>query len=90
MACGILDNPDVGFGEAEQMWIGHSTWRYTRRFAWDPAATAEDRTDLVADGLDTLATVRLNGAEIATTANQHIVTAGTYQNVLSRARTSLR
>lgn len=72
MAAGLLENPDIGFGEAEQEWIGHSTWRYTRKFTWDPSRFSGARTDLVADGLDTIATVRLNGQEIAQTSNQHI------------------
>jgi beta-mannosidase len=72
MASGLLDDPDIGFGEAEQMWIGHSTWRYTRSFTWDPAGVPGARTELVADGLDTFAAVRLNGSEIANTTNQHI------------------
>ncbi|HSP52964.1 MAG TPA: glycoside hydrolase family 2 protein [Cryobacterium sp.] len=72
MAAGLLDNPDIGFGEAEQMWIGNSTWRYRRSFIWDPAQLTGARTDLVAEGLDTFATVSLNGQEIAHTTNQHI------------------
>lgn len=72
MAAGLLENPDIAFGETEQMWIGHSTWRYTRRFMWDPSRLSGERTDLVADGLDTFAAVLLNGQEIAHTTNQHI------------------
>lgn len=71
LSAGLLEDPDVGLREADQMWIGHSQWTYTRHFAWDGEAVGE-RTELVADGLDTFATVRLNGHEVAVTADQHI------------------
>ncbi|KNC18399.1 beta-mannosidase [Arthrobacter sp. RIT-PI-e] len=70
LAAGLLEDPDVGLREADQLWIGHSRWTYARRFDWD--GTAAERTELVADGLDTFATVRLNGQEVAVTADQHI------------------
>ncbi|PPB49285.1 beta-mannosidase [Arthrobacter pityocampae] len=70
LAAGLLEDPDIGLREADQMWIGHSQWTYSRTFIWD--GTSGERTDLVADGLDTFATVRLNGHEVAVTADQHI------------------
>ena len=70
MRAGLLDNPDVGFGELEQAWIGHSTWRYRREFEW--SFTSAMKTELVADGLDTVAEVALNGVTIARTIDQHI------------------
>ena len=80
MAAGLLSDPDAGFGELEQYWIGHSSWTYSRTFTWnapqyaphDGAPRTGIRTDLVADGLDTFAVVRLNGREIARTADQHV------------------
>ncbi|TKV29219.1 beta-mannosidase [Arthrobacter sp. NamB2] len=71
LAAGLLEDPDVGLREADQMWIGHSQWTYSRRFEWNGDLSG-DRIELVADGLDTFATVRLNGHEIAVTADQHI------------------
>lgn len=71
MAAGLLDDPDVGLREADQMWIGHSQWTYARHFAWD-GTIAGERIELVAEGLDTFATVTLNGHEVAMTADQHI------------------
>lgn len=71
LTAGLFEDPDVGLREADQMWIGHSMWKYSRRFTWDGKLQG-DRTDLVAEGLDTFATVYLNGHEIAQTADQHI------------------
>lgn len=69
MRAGELSNPDVGFGEADQAWIGHSQWSYARSFEWVTRAGA---VELVADGLDTVAEVFLNGRSVARTADQHI------------------
>jgi beta-mannosidase len=71
LAAGLLEDPDVGLREADQMWIGHSQWIYSRHFDWNGTPSG-DRIELVADGLDTFATVRLNGHEVAVTADQHI------------------
>jgi len=69
LRAGLIPDPFDGDGEAETQWIGDTVWRYRRTFAW--AAPDETRHDLVADGLDTLATIELNGVVVATTANQH-------------------
>lgn len=71
MAAGLLNDPDVGLREAEQMWIGMSQWRYARTFLWNGGREGA-RVELVAEGLDTLATILLNGEEVARTDDQHI------------------
>ncbi|MBT2501123.1 glycoside hydrolase family 2 protein [Curtobacterium sp. ISL-83] len=69
LAAGIIDDPFDGDNEALLAWIGYCEWQYRTTFTW----TAGDavRHDLVADGLDTAATITLNGHEVARTANQH-------------------
>ncbi len=70
LAGGLIDEPFDGGNEAAQQWIGDTVWRFTREFDWAPGHD-DERHDLVALGLDTLATVALNGAVVAQTANQH-------------------
>jgi beta-mannosidase len=66
---GLIADPFDGDNEAAQQWIGDTAWRYESRFEWhDDGST---RHDLVAYGLDTVATVTLNGREVARTENQH-------------------
>ena len=80
MANGLLDDPDVGLRESDQLWIGHASWRYSRMFtipADSPAlshasGSGSSITHLVADGLDTVASVTLNGTLVAHTIDQHI------------------
>ena len=63
---------EAGLGEGREgaSWHRGATWRFTTHFAATPATPGE-RVDLVLDGLDTAATVFLNGAEVGRTANMH-------------------
>jgi beta-mannosidase len=69
LAAGLIDEPFDADNEAAQQWIGSTVWRFARTFTWTPDGAA--RHDLVAQGLDTLATVVLNGTVVAQTANQN-------------------
>ena len=70
LAAGLLADPDSGWGELAQTWVGHSRWTYRRHFSWTPAPGA--RTDLVADGLDAVAEVYVNGQHIGAARDQHL------------------
>jgi beta-mannosidase len=65
----LIEDPFDGDNETVQQWIGDTDWRYTTSFTWSPTTAA--RTDLVAYGLDTVATVELNGVEVGRTQNMH-------------------
>jgi beta-mannosidase len=70
LAAGLIADPFDGVNERLLSWIGRATWQYSATFAG--AALAEgERFDLVCDGLDTIATIVVNGAEIGRTYNQH-------------------
>ncbi|ROP65570.1 glycosyl hydrolase 2 galactose-binding domain-containing protein [Curtobacterium sp. ZW137] len=69
LRAGLILDPFDGDNEAATQWIGDTVWRYRRTFDW--AAPDAERHDLVAEGLDTLATIEVNGIVVATTANQH-------------------
>jgi beta-mannosidase len=69
LAAGSIPDPFDGDNETLLQWIGRTDWRYRLAFDWQPGGEA--RHDLVAEGLDTFATVELNGTEIARTANMH-------------------
>ncbi|MHC6228749.1 glycoside hydrolase family 2 protein [Arthrobacter sp. MMS24-T111] len=66
---GRIADPYVGQNEELQHWVGRSEWEYATTFTHDPADSR--RTELVFDGLDTVAVVRVNGQEVARTFNQH-------------------
>jgi beta-mannosidase len=70
---GLIPDPYLDENEAEVGWIGFVDWRYETVLelsASDLPADGE-RLDLVAEGLDTLATVEVNGHVVGRTANQH-------------------
>lgn len=69
LRAGLIADPFDGDNEAAQQWIGSTVWRYERTFEWTPGG--DERYDLVADGLDTLATISVNGTVVALTRNQH-------------------
>jgi beta-mannosidase len=70
LAAGHLADPDVGLGEPAQDWVGRSQWSYHRSFEFTPVPGA--RTDLVADGLDTVAEVYVNGRHVGAARDQHL------------------
>lgn len=69
LAAGAIGDPFYRDNEKKQMWIGDSDWIYERSFSLDKDALAHDRLLLHCDGLDTLATVVLNGRTVAKTDN---------------------
>jgi beta-mannosidase len=69
LAAGLIPDPYLDANEAGLRWIWRTNWQYETTFAW--SGDDADRTDLVCDGLDTVATVELNGTTVATTQNMH-------------------
>ena len=61
MAAGLVPDPFLGSNEGAIQWVGLSDWQYRSRFKVDAATLKRSRVELVFDGLDTLAEVRLNG-----------------------------
>lgn len=66
---GLIPDPVVGFNELEVQWIGMTDWEYRLRFDADGAIFEHERIELVCDGLDTIAELRLNGVTIGSAAN---------------------
>ncbi|MFG1709911.1 glycoside hydrolase family 2 protein [Nonomuraea sp. M3C6] len=69
LAAGLIDDPYLDDNEDRLAWIGRTEWTYRTTFTWSP--DEHERTDLVCEGLDTVATLTLNGIRLASTANQH-------------------
>ena len=69
LAAGIIEDPYLDDQERLQSWIGRTDWEYRTRFAW--SSEGHERHDLVFEGVDTVAEIRLNGTVVATTANMH-------------------
>lgn len=74
LAAGLIADPYLDDNEALLAWIGQCDWRYETTFEWAPRVSTGSTggaAELVFEGLDTVATVRLNGEVIAETRNMH-------------------
>ncbi|MBZ0306389.1 MAG: glycoside hydrolase family 2 protein, partial [Anaerolineae bacterium] len=71
LANGLLEDPFYRDNELRQMWVGETDWRYSRAFSVSPDLLAHNRVLLRCHGLDTIATLHLNGAQIGYADNMH-------------------
>ncbi|WP_149546959.1 glycoside hydrolase family 2 protein [Streptomyces marokkonensis] len=69
MAAGLIPDPFLGRNEAEVAWVGRRDWTYETELRAGPGAY--EQTDLVFDGLDTVAEVLLDGRPLGRTRNMH-------------------
>lgn len=69
MANDMLDDPFYRDNEAGMQWIGETDWIYRRTFEVSRDFTRLKQVILRCEGLDTLASIRLNGIKIAQTDN---------------------
>ncbi|HKW23834.1 MAG TPA: glycoside hydrolase family 2 protein [Ktedonobacterales bacterium] len=72
LALGLIPDPFQSLNEAAVQWVGESDWLYCCRFSWSPEDTAHGETTLCFGGLDTFATVWLNGQKILASDNMFL------------------
>jgi beta-mannosidase len=70
LAAELIPDPYVDSNESALVWMHRADWRYDLRLEM-PSAVVDERVDLVFDGLDTVATIELDGTVVGRTANQH-------------------
>ena len=66
-----IPDPHIGQNELDIQWVGETSWEYFTHFEC-PHITAPVKPVLVFDGLDTFATVYLNGHEILNSDNMFL------------------
>jgi beta-mannosidase len=76
LAAGLIPDPYLDDNERRLGWIGRTDWIYEARFDWASEGDGggdggDERVDLECEGLDTVATITLNDAEVGRTANMH-------------------
>lgn len=67
----LIPDPFIGKNETKVQWVGETTWVYKTIFNC-PVLQPGARADLVFQGLDTIATVNLNGTKILQTDNMFV------------------
>jgi len=71
LAQGVIPDPLVERNEDLVQWIGEGDWRYRCRFTASPELLAHERVELYCEGLDTVATVEVNGRSVGRAQNMH-------------------
>lgn len=66
---GVIPDPFAGDNELRVAWVAETDWLYKRSFHAGSELLGHDRVLLECEGLDTPATVRLNGEVVANTDN---------------------
>ncbi len=72
LAADLIADPFYRMNESLVEWVEGITWLYRRTFVVPVAMLRADRVVLAAEGLDTYATIRCNGAEVGRTANMFV------------------
>ncbi len=68
---GLIPDPFIGKNELDVQWIGEAQWVYKTTFSSQPVPEGSKAT-LAFDGLDTFATVELNGSKILESDNMFL------------------
>ena len=69
LAAGLIPDPYLDDNEALLSWIGVTDWRYATTFSW--SSVDADQIELVFEGLDTIASIELNGHQVGHARNMH-------------------
>ncbi len=72
LAANAIEDPYYDRNELKTQWIGESDWSYKTTFTVNESLLASDVVELVCDGLDTIASITLNGQHVADTENMHV------------------
>jgi len=65
----VIDDPFVGHNDMKCRWVEDKEWWYRTRFTWDGEPEDGEVAELLFEGLDTFATVYLNGLELGRAEN---------------------
>jgi beta-mannosidase len=72
MAAGVIPDPFFGLSYERCLWVEEKEWWYRTTFVPQRDELLGKRVELVFEGLDTFATVFLNGEEVATSCNMWV------------------
>ena len=72
LAADLIPEPYFGTNEKALQWIGENDWSYRTTFTVEKGLLESPHLDLVCEGLDTVATLELNGEIIGETENMHV------------------
>lgn len=86
---GLIPDPFWGANELDLQWIEERDWEYRASFTVPATLLEEAVIELVADGLDTIATVRLNGHVVGRAENMFVGHRWTVKRLLRGGKNEL-
>ncbi|KIY73725.1 glycoside hydrolase family 2 protein [Cylindrobasidium torrendii FP15055 ss-10] len=86
---GKIPDPFVGLNEWDVQWVGESSWSFKTEFDVSDSELQPENIDLVFEGLDTFASVKLNGKEILSAHNQFLSYAYSVKSLLKSGKNVL-
>jgi beta-mannosidase len=86
----VVPDPFWGTNETALQWIEERDWEYRTSFITPKSLLTEEVVELVADGLDTVATLRLNGREVGRTENMFLGCRWQVKSLLRPGKNELR
>jgi len=89
LAAGKIPDPYYRDNENSLQWIGEVSWIYTRTFNIQKDFLQHEQVLLHCEGLDTLATIRINSKEIARTDNMFRTYEFNAKNILKEGRNTI-
>ena len=72
MKAGLIPDPFYKTNEKDTLWIGDKDWSYSRSFIVEESVLSNERVDLVADCLDAVSEIYINGKLVKKTFNAHV------------------
>lgn len=89
LEAGIIPDPFYRDNEKELMWIGETDWEYRRQFFVEKEILDYERIILRCHGLDTLATIIVNGRQVGTANNMYRIWEYDLKPVLQEGENSI-
>ncbi|MEN9934557.1 MAG: hypothetical protein RLZZ387_1136 [Chloroflexota bacterium] len=90
IAAGKLPDPFEGLNEHAAQWVGETDWLYRCDFELPAGFADAGAVALCCDGLDTFATVWLNGAQVIASDNMFVPQRAQVKSLLREGRNELR
>ncbi len=85
----VIADPFYRMNENDVQWVDSQQWLYRRDFVVTPSLLNEDSVQLVTEGLDTYATIRINGEVVAEPSNMFIEHRFDVKNFLRKGKNSV-
>ncbi|XP_077528350.1 beta-mannosidase-like [Haemaphysalis longicornis] len=86
---GLIGEPYYGFNDVKYQWVGLENWTFTRKFQVPTSLLHERRVTLVAHGIDTVCSVRVNRVRVFKATNMFVRYTADVMDILARQRNNI-